>query len=46
MNAKQFVLLIISNSWTDVGGWVLQNWQTNSAAPTQQFYRVTAPWTP
>ncbi|MBT8046609.1 MAG: hypothetical protein KJN67_05545, partial [Pontiella sp.] len=40
--------LVISNSWVDVGTEVVGpvNWQTNSTAPTQQFYRVTAPWTP
>ncbi len=40
--------LVISNSWVDVGSTVIGpvNWQTNSTAPTQQFYRITAPWTP
>ncbi|MBT8042527.1 MAG: hypothetical protein KJN98_05100, partial [Pontiella sp.] len=40
--------LVISNSWVDVGTEVVGpvNWQTNSTAPTQQFYHVTAPWTP
>jgi hypothetical protein len=38
---------LLTNIWTDVGGEVIGpvNWQTNSAAPTQQFYRITAPWT-
>ncbi len=38
---------LTTNVWVDVGGWLLGpvNWQTNSTAPTQQFYRVTAPWT-
>jgi hypothetical protein len=32
----------------NVGGLVTGpvNWQTNSAAPTNQFYRILAPWTP
>ena len=40
--------LTVSNSWVDVGGQVFgpANWQTNSAAPTNQFYRVVAPGTP
>jgi hypothetical protein len=40
--------LIISNSWINVGGNVVGpvNWQTNSASPTNQFYRIMAPWTP
>lgn len=35
-----------SNQWFNVGGPVIgpPHRQTNSAAPTQQFYRVTAPW--
>ncbi len=38
---------LLTNVWTDVGGSLMGpiNWQTNSAVPTQQFYRVTAPWT-
>lgn len=44
--AQSTTNLVTSNSWTDVGGWVIRNWQTNSAAPTSQFYRVTAPWSP
>lgn len=40
--------LTLSNSWMNAGGIVLGpvNWQTNSAAPTNQFYRIIAPWTP
>ena len=39
---------LTTNVWVDVGGWLLGpvNWQTNSAAPAAQFYRVTAPWIP
>lgn len=39
---------LLTNVWTDAGSQVIGpvNWQTNSAAPMQQFYRVTAPWTP
>lgn len=38
---------LTTNVWADVGAQVIgpNNWQTNSTAHTQQFYRVTAPWT-
>jgi hypothetical protein len=46
--AQSTTNLVISNSWINAGGLVVGpvNWQTNSASPSQQFYRVTAPWTP
>jgi hypothetical protein len=39
---------LISHPWTNTGSQVTgpANWQTNSAAPNAQFYRVIAPWTP
>jgi len=38
---------LLTNIWTDVGGLLIGpiNWQTNSATPTPQYYRITAPWT-
>ena len=39
---------LMTNLWSDVGGWVLSpnNSQTNSATATSQYYRVTVPFTP
>jgi len=39
--------LLISNSWVNVGGYVVGplNRQTNSAAATNRSYRIVAPWT-
>ncbi|MBC8205717.1 MAG: hypothetical protein ISR85_05095 [Kiritimatiellales bacterium] len=38
---------LLTNLWADVGGSLTGpvNWQTNSASPTSQFFRIIAPWT-
>jgi hypothetical protein len=40
--------LTVSNSWMNTGAEVIgpSNTQTNPATPTNQFYRIMAPWTP